>query len=233
MQKHNQTAALMDAIYKHQRFIYDITRKYYLLGRDQLIKQLQAPAGGVVLEIGCGTGRNLIKAAKQYPDTRFYGLDISRSMLELAEGNIARAGLEHRIRLAKGDAASADLFALFGHDDFDCVFFSYALSMIPPWQQALSHAWAHVRPGGTLHLVDFGQQEHMPSAFKTLLHAWLRRFHVTPRYELPSVMRSACADHCAQVEFSSRFRGYAWLASASKQAHPSTACTASRELATS
>ncbi|HEY0281515.1 MAG TPA: hypothetical protein VGC27_02700 [Rhizomicrobium sp.] len=31
-------AALMDEIYRHQRYVYDLTRKYYLFGRDRLIK---------------------------------------------------------------------------------------------------------------------------------------------------------------------------------------------------
>ena len=35
---------LMDRIYRHQRHVYDVTRKYYLLGRDRLIDR-PAPAG--------------------------------------------------------------------------------------------------------------------------------------------------------------------------------------------
>ncbi|RUV53463.1 SAM-dependent methyltransferase, partial [Mesorhizobium sp. M5C.F.Ca.IN.020.14.1.1] len=30
-------AELMDGVYRWQRHIYDLTRKYYLLGRDRLI----------------------------------------------------------------------------------------------------------------------------------------------------------------------------------------------------
>ena len=51
---------LMDRLYRHQRHIYDLTRKYYLLGRDELIAELDPPPHGTVLEIGCGTGRNLL-----------------------------------------------------------------------------------------------------------------------------------------------------------------------------
>ena len=57
-------AARMDAIYRGQRHIYDVTRRYYLLGRDGLIADLDVPAGGTVLEIGCGTGRNLIAVGR-------------------------------------------------------------------------------------------------------------------------------------------------------------------------
>ena len=45
----------MDDIYRVQRHFYDLTRKPYLLGRDVLIRELDIPDGGSVLEIGCGT----------------------------------------------------------------------------------------------------------------------------------------------------------------------------------
>ena len=95
----------MDAIYRYQRYIYDATRKYYLLGRDRLIDELAPPPGGSVLEVACGTGRNLIKGARRYPDAHFFGFDISAAMLDTAQGSIARAGLNDRIRLSVGDAS--------------------------------------------------------------------------------------------------------------------------------
>ena len=52
---------LMNRIYRCQHHIYDLTRKYYLLGRDRLLAGLRPHAGDAVLEIGCGTGRNLAR----------------------------------------------------------------------------------------------------------------------------------------------------------------------------
>src|SRR5262245_23648909 len=101
-------AELMDGLYRWQRHIYDLTRKYYLLGRDRLIAGLNVPAGGTVLELGCGTGRNLILAARRYPDAHFFGLDISSEMLETARVSIGREGLAERVMLAKGDATDFD-----------------------------------------------------------------------------------------------------------------------------
>ena len=105
---------LMDRVYARQRYIYDATRKYYLLGRDRLIAELKPPAGAHVLEIGCGTGRNLVKIARRYPDTQCYGVDISQEMLMTATASVARAGLGQHITLAQGDATSFDPEALFG-----------------------------------------------------------------------------------------------------------------------
>lgn len=183
-----QTSDLMDSIYRYQRHIYDLTRKYYLLGRDRLIRELAPPEDGCVLEVGCGTGRNLIKAARRYPRANFCGLDISEAMLEKARGEIAKAGLSNRITLVQADAAAFDAKVLFGRDDFDRVFFSYSVSMIPSWQAALERGYAATGPGGRMMVVDFGMQERLPSWFSRVLMWWLRQFHVSPRAELGDVV---------------------------------------------
>ena len=85
------SAAAMDAIYRHQRFIYDLTRRPYLFGRDQMLAELEPPPGGSVLEIGCGTARNLLCAARLYPDAEFFGIDVSEEMLKTARASIARS----------------------------------------------------------------------------------------------------------------------------------------------
>ncbi|HBM88474.1 MAG: methyltransferase domain-containing protein [Parvibaculaceae bacterium] len=180
----NATSALMDSIYRHQRHFYDFTRKYYLLGRDRLIAELAPPEGGIVLEIGCGTGRNLIKAAKRYPHALFYGLDISAEMLMTAHTEIKRAGLEDRVKVAQADAADFDAAALFNRAAFDRVFFSYSLSMIPDWEGALARGYAVTAEGGRLVIVDFGEQKRLPRWFRRLLTWWLTLFHVAPRAEL-------------------------------------------------
>jgi SAM-dependent methyltransferase len=107
-------AELMDGVYRYQRHVYDLTRKYYLLGRDRLIDRLDVPPGGTVLELGCGTGRNLVKAAQAFPQAQLGGLDISAEMLETASVAIGRRGLSARVRLAQGDASAFDAESLFG-----------------------------------------------------------------------------------------------------------------------
>lgn len=205
-------AQLMDGVYRWQRHIYDLTRKYYLLGRDRLISELDVPPGGTVLELGCGTGRNIILAARRYPDARFFGLDISSEMLETASAAVAREGLVDRVTLAQGDATAFDAKALFGRAGFDRVFVSYSLSMIPGWEKTVSAALAALSPNGSLHVVDFGQQEGLPGWFRTLLRGWLRKFHVVPRELLREVLESESRRTGASFRFRTLYRGYAWLA---------------------
>jgi len=200
---------LMDAIYRRQRHVYDLTRKYYLLGRDRLLDDLDAGEGMTVLESACGTGRNLIVAAKRYPNARFYGFDISAEMLKQARRNIEKAGLVERIVLAQGDATDFDPKAMFGVASFDRVFISYALSMIPPWRAAVSEALAHLAPGGSLHVVDFGGQDRLPHWFRVALVAWLSKFHVEPRGDLEQVLREAAVACGGTLDFESLHRDYA------------------------
>jgi S-adenosylmethionine-diacylgycerolhomoserine-N-methlytransferase len=205
-------AELMDGVYRWQRHIYDLTRKYYLLGRDRMIAGLDVPAGGTVLELGCGTGRNIILAARRYRDARFFGLDISSGMLETATAAIAREGLSRRVALARGDATDFDPKALFSVASFDRVFVSYSLSMIPGWEKTVSAALAALSPAGSLHVVDFGQQEALPRWFRTLLRGWLGKFHVEPRETLRDVLESESRRTGATSRFRTLYRGYAWLA---------------------
>ncbi len=205
----DDAARHMDGIYKYQRYIYDATRKYYLLGRDRLLDELQPGDGQTVLEVGCGTGRNLILAARRYPKARFYGFDISSEMLTTARNSIARAGLSDRITVAQGDATNFDTQELFGVAGIDRVFISYTLSMIPPWQEAIPQAVAALAPGGSLHIVDFGQQNGWPRWFRALLFAWLAKFTVHPRAELEQVLRDAAAENAMKFEFHHLYRDYA------------------------
>jgi len=202
-------AGHMDGIYRAQRHIYVLTRKYYLLGRDRLIAELAPPAGGTVLELGCGTGRNMIVAARKHPATRFYGIDISEEMLTTARANVAKAGLLDRIRLAQGDASTVDTAAAFGVPAFDRVFISYALSMIPPWRETAAHAMALVKPGGSLHVVDFGGQDGLPGWFRSGLRAWLAKFSVSPREDLEAVLGDVAKGAGALLEFARLYRDYA------------------------
>jgi len=177
-------AALMDEVYRHQRFIYDLTRKYYLLGRDRLIEELALRPGERVVEVGCGTARNLIRIARRYPGTALFGLDASHEMLKTAEAAVKRAGLEGRITLRHGYAESLSP-AFFGQDGpFDRIVFSYALSMIPDWNQALKSAAATLAEDGSVHVVDFGDLMGLGRVGRKALLAWLALFHVEPRVEI-------------------------------------------------
>jgi S-adenosylmethionine-diacylgycerolhomoserine-N-methlytransferase len=199
---------VMDGIYRGQRHIYDVTRRPYLLGRAGLLNALRPPVGGHVLEIGCGTAWNLIRAAQLYPHAHFYGLDVSAVMLQTAHAAISRRRLQGRIRLANADATNFCADGLFGRAQFDRVVLSYVLSMIPHWQDALTHALGAAAAGGELHIVDFGACQGLPATFRRLLFAWLAHFSVTPRLTLEATLRELCSGKDVALSLAALHRGY-------------------------
>lgn len=200
-------AATMDAMYRYQRHVYDLTRKYYLFGRDRLIADLNCAPRDKVLEIACGTGRNLVRIDRRYPGAKLYGLDISEQMLVSARAKFSKS--ENPPAFFAADACDFTP-ATFGETGFDRIVISYALSMIPDWQQAVKVARRALNPGGSLHIVDFGQQEGLPAWFRAGLQAWLAKFHVTPRAEMVAVLEAEAID--AELRFETIGRGYAWHA---------------------
>lgn len=202
----------MNRMYRRQRHIYDGTRRYYLLGRDQLISGLQPAAGASVLEIGCGTGRNLVLAGRLYPDARFFGIDVSTEMLTSAIAAISRTGQTDRVRVAHGDGTTFNPQNLFRISRFDHVMVSYSLSMIPDWRGVLQAAATHIKPGGRLHIVDFGAQEQLPGIARALLLRWLAMFDVTPRDDLERALSDMAEARGAGLKFERPFRGYAQYA---------------------
>jgi S-adenosylmethionine-diacylgycerolhomoserine-N-methlytransferase len=211
-------AELMNRTYRHQRHVYDFTRKYYLLGRDQVIASLDPPDGGRVLEIGCGTGRNLVAAAQRFPGASFFGVDVSTEMLASAIRAISRAGLASRVRVANADATRLDAAALFGTPQFDRIFISYSLSMIPDWQGAVDVAFSLLATSGELRIVDFGGQERLPPLVRTALRRWLALFHVTPCDGLEAFLRRRSVDYDAALSFERPWRGYAQCAALRRRA---------------
>lgn len=193
----------MDRIYRWQRHIYDLTRKYFLFGRDSLIAGLALAEGGAVLELGCGTGRNLAQVARAWPRAGLYGLDISAEMLKTARGR-----LEGRACLALGDACAVDAAALFGRESFDRVVISFALSMIPQWERVVDEACRLTAPGGTVHIVDFGDCAGLMPALRLALRRWLERFSVTPRGDLVEVCAAAAGRHGMRWEMARGRFGY-------------------------
>ncbi len=218
----DSAAAKMDGIYRRQRFIYNATRRYYLLGRDRLIGDLQPPGAGSVLEIGCGTARNLTSAAKHYPGARLYGLDVSEEMLRSARSSVLRHGLEKRVTLQAGDATAFDPVKLFGRGSFDRIFFSYVLSMIPPWQDAIEHAAGLLAPGGFLLAVDFGDFRRYPVLLERAQTAWLRQFSVVPIPAFETQIKALAARIGFAASTRSLYGGYAVLARIERPRHEST-----------
>ena len=66
------------------------------------------PAGAKVLDLFCGSAQFLQYLLRGRDDLCGIGLDLSQGMLELAQKNVASAGLADRIQFVHADAVTAD-----------------------------------------------------------------------------------------------------------------------------
>ena len=206
-------AQKMNRMYRWTRHVYDSTRHYYLLGRDRMLDQIAQQPAGRVLEVGCGTARNLRVLDDQAPQHTLYGLDASLAMLATAREKLERAGCTERVALAQGLAEELDPEKQFGVDGpLDVIFFSYVLSMIPSWDAALASALRHLAPDGRLYIVDFWDQADLPSPVGAALQSWLRWFDVAPRPDLLRTLRALDADGRLSCSIMPVARRYAYLA---------------------
>ena len=141
----------LERYYRWHARLYDATRWSFLFGRTGLVERvaaLQTPA--TILEIGCGTGRNLMRLARRFPQARLTGLDLSADMLARARRGLepfgARIDLMHQ----------AYVRPLRDEPRFDLIVLSYCLSMINPgWEQVIASARQDLRPRGLIAVVDF------------------------------------------------------------------------------
>lgn len=146
-----ESAAALTRYYRWHARLYDATRWSFLFGRAALIRAIadhHAPRH--ILEIGCGTGANLARLGRRFPQATLTGLDLSPDMLTRAWRKMAARGLP--VTLLQGCYDRP----LNEEPTFDLIVLSYCLSMIDPgWEQAVDAALRDLRPGGLLAVVDF------------------------------------------------------------------------------
>ena len=205
-------ASQTDSMQKETSLFYEVMSRYSQFGRKHLIEKLLAPRGGTVLELGCGTGRNLIAAARAYPSSQVFGVDSSEARLRVARSEIGKAGLRHRIHIAQADIVNFDPFATFGHESFDRVILSYCLSRTVDWERVLQHGMMLRSAGGVMVVMEFGQQERLPHFLRRILNLGLQKSHMDVRANLKGVLNALVKDNRSKLRFERLYRGYVYYA---------------------
>jgi ubiquinone/menaquinone biosynthesis C-methylase UbiE len=119
--------------------------------RRKAVKRLGLKPGDTVLEVGCGTGRNLALLWDAVGDHgQMIGVDASGGMLAQARRLVARQDWKN-VNLIQQDAAELTL-----EDRVDAVFFSLSYSVLPDRATVLQKAWQALRPHGRLVIMDAG-----------------------------------------------------------------------------
>jgi S-adenosylmethionine-diacylgycerolhomoserine-N-methlytransferase len=148
----------LDAFYRNQADGYDDFRRRLLHGREEMMRSLDLPAGGRLLDMGGGTGSNLEAIADRLPQLgRVEIVDLCGPLLRVADERIARHGWTN-VRTVEADATTYQ-----PDGPVDAITFSYSLTMIPDWFRALDHAVRLLRPGGQIGVADFYVSRKWPA----------------------------------------------------------------------
>lgn len=130
--------------------------------RDRAVRKLKLQHGNIVLEVGCGTGRNLpyLEAAVG-PSGHVLGVDLSERMLNRAQALCERRAWKN-VTLARTDALDYRAPRLL-----DGVLFSLSYSVMQNRERILYHVWSQLRAGCRVVIVD---GKTMPGIVGRLLH---------------------------------------------------------------
>ena len=161
-------AARLEAFYAPQAAYYDSFRERLLKGRPELVAALDIQPGQHVLELGAGTGRNAEFFAERIPAlARLTLVDLCPSLLVEAR--------RRALRWPNCEVVEADA-THFVAEGVDRILLSYALSMMPGWAAVLSRAYAMLKPGGLIGVVDFYVSDAEPRAGLARHSALTRHF---------------------------------------------------------
>lgn len=154
------------------REIYDRRAPYYnplikvlSLARDsayrrEAIRRLALNPGARVLDLGCGTGLNFRYMEEQIGNQGFIlGLDESFGMLCEARNCIKR-NKWNNIKLIQGDVTEL-AFSTQVNEQFDAVIFSYLLTTVARYKEAIDLAFKVLKKGGRIVLAD----DRLPSGW--------------------------------------------------------------------
>lgn len=121
--------------------------------KPQLVRQARIEPGHRVLDLGCGTGTLTLLLKTTHPDAEVVGLDGDPKVLEIAKAKAAKASVE--VRLDHGMAFDLP----YSDSSFDCVLSSLLLHHLTQENKvrSLKEAVRVLRPGGELHVADWGK----------------------------------------------------------------------------
>jgi len=184
----------------------DLLHRRPLPYRDLAVAALELRSGERVLELACGTGLNfeyLVKAIG--PTGQIIGVDYTPAMLDRARQRVLRHSWQNII-LSEADAAQLPFDGV--EDAFDGVICTYAMSIIPDYQRAVTEAARLLKPGGRLAVLDV----RLATNWMCLLNplgAWAGRCcNLSPDHQTLEVM----ADYLTVIEVQTYFAGFGYLA---------------------
>ncbi len=120
--------------------------------KESLIHAMRIEAGHRVLDFGCGSLTLSILATQLYPKAEYYGVDVDQKILDIASHKMKEANQHIVIQQYNGGKLP------YPDSFFDKVMSSLVFHHLTLRQKysALEEIYRILRPGGELHIADFG-----------------------------------------------------------------------------
>jgi len=158
--------------------------------RQRLIDQAELAPGHEALDVGCGTGTLILQIRTSIPSVVAVGLDPDPKALARARRKVEREGATVRFDQGFADALP------YPDASFDRVFSSMMFHHVETAdkEKMLREARRVLRPGGSLHLMDFAGAEASDGLLARLLHTHARLKDNTERRILGWMRQAGFAD---------------------------------------
>ncbi|WP_069805518.1 methyltransferase domain-containing protein [Thermogemmatispora onikobensis] len=132
------------------------------------LKQAGLKPGESLLDLGCGTGLDLLLAASQLqPGGVAYGVDMNEVALERAEQYRRQLGLEN-VRFLQGIIEAVPLPS----ESIDVIISNCVINLVPDKERVLREAYRLLKPGGRLILADPVLEGELPPSLRREPRAW-------------------------------------------------------------
>ncbi len=166
--------------------------------KRRLIKQARIEPDHRVLDLGCGTATLTILIKQTHPTADVVGLDGDRQILAMAEAKAEKAGVN--LTLDHGLAFELP----YPDQSFERVVSSLVIHHLATEnkRRTFQEVYRVLRPGGELHLLDFGRPYNLYTSITALLIRRLENAADNVQGLLPEMMRAAGFD---QVGVHQRF----------------------------
>jgi demethylmenaquinone methyltransferase/2-methoxy-6-polyprenyl-1,4-benzoquinol methylase len=202
----------MRDLYRKRAKHYDFAVwTYRLLGlrermyRHHTVAALRLRPGDTVVDLACGTGLNFRFLQPLITgEGRIIGVDFTDAMLDVARKRAQSAGWSN-IEFIQADMAEYEFPAGIAG-----VLSTFAISLVPQFDQVIHRGAAALRPGGRMSILDIKTPQHWPTWVATCT-AWVNRpFGVTleTTYRRPW---ESLQQHLQEICYREYFLGYLYL----------------------
>jgi len=178
--------------------------------RASVIDRLELDSTSRVLDLACGTGLNFDLLQRSLEGGgQLVGVDHSAKTLALARRKVDQRGWRN-VELVEADAATWSAEAAF-----DAALCTFAIEIIPPWQEALATMFEAVKPGGRLGFVGFRLSQ--AKGFALLNPLWRAMSVPFGGVDLDRDVRGFVGERCEETFYEEVYGGFYYLLVATRR----------------